>query len=626
MLERKHFILFSAILVAIVYATRLLYIQGFSVEYQQKAEKNIRVRSIEKPLRGMILDRNGKVIVGNRPVFDIYYMPKELEITDTSAFCSFFSVDTAYVREYVKSSDQIKDYHQKYQPQLFLEQLSLEDFSKIEDKLTNYPGMFYRSYTVRDYPHKSLANVLGYIKEVDSKFLDQDSTNYYRAGDLIGKSGLEKFYEEALRGQRGVKYEMRNVKGVKKGAYLGGKFDTLPRVGKNLISSIDLDLQQYAEKLMQNKKGAVVALDPKTGEVLVILSAPSYDPNLLTSKGKEFSKHYSRLNRDKLKPMYNRAIQSPYPPGSTFKTVMALAGLQLKTLDTIRTRYSCIKSIVNCHNHPGPLNIFGSIQHSCNPFYFQAYRKTILQGASKNEFEDSRIGLDKWEKLISTFGLGDRLGVDLPYEYKGRVPSVAYYNRKYGENRWKAGNTYSISIGQGEVGVTPIQLANMAAAIANEGWYITPHLIKQVGENGKPLPQYTKKHLVPIEKAYFNHIKRAMAAVVRAGTARRAFIEDIVVCGKTGTAQNPHGKDHSVFMSYAPLDDPQIVVVAYVENAGFGGTWAAPVASLVIEKYLRENVKRFAHEKGPITRQYLEDYLTSADLIGPMIRLEESGL
>ncbi|MGB0523660.1 MAG: penicillin-binding protein 2 [Flammeovirgaceae bacterium] len=622
MLERRHFILFSAILIAIIYSARLLYIQGLSVDYKQKAEKNIRVRSVEKPLRGMILDRNGKVIVGNRPVFDIFYMPKELHIEDSAAFCEFFEVDLAYVREHVKGPNLIENHFQKYQPQPFLKQLSLEDFSKIEDRLTDYPGIFYRSYTVRSYPHQSLANVLGYIKEVDAKFLEQDTSNYYRAGDLIGKSGLEKFYEKQLRGQRGVKYEMRNVKGVVKGSYMNGRFDTLPKVGKNLISSIDLDLQQYAEKLMQNKKGAVVALDPKTGEVLVILSAPSYDPNLLTSRGKEFNKHYSRLNRDQLRPLYNRAIQSPYPPGSTFKTAVALTGLQLNALDTIRTRYSCIKSLVNCHNHPGPLNVFGSIQHSCNPFYFQAYRKMVLQGGSKNEFEESRVGLDKWEKLISSFGLGDRLGVDLPYEYKGRVPSVAYYDRKYGEKRWKVGNTYSISIGQGEVGVTPIQLANLCATIANEGWYITPHLIKQIGEDGEPLPQYTQKHQVPINKAYFNHVKRAMAAVVRAGTARRAFIQDIVVCGKTGTAQNPHGKDHSVFMSFAPLDDPKIVVAAYVENSGFGGTWAAPVASLLVEKYLRENFKAYEHEKGPITRQYLEDYLTSADLIGPMMRLE----
>lgn len=623
MLERKHFILFTAIFIGVTYAVRLLYIQGFSGEYKQKADKNIRVRSVQKPLRGMILDRNGKVIVGNRPVFDIYYMPKELEILDSAAFCKFFNVDMTYVRERVKGSDQIEDFHQKYQPQLFLEQLSLEQFSQLEDRLTEYPGMFYRTYTVRDYPHQSLANVLGYIKEVDAKFLEKDTTGYYRSGDLIGKSGLEMFYEQHLRGQRGVKYEMRNVKGVVKGSYLDGRFDTLPQVGKNLIASIDLDLQQYAEKLMQNKKGAVVALDPKTGEVLVILSAPSYDPNLLTSRGKEFSKYYNQLNRDELKPLYNRAIQSPYPPGSTFKTIVALAGLQLKTLDTIRTRYSCIKSMVNCHNHPGPLNIFGSIQHSCNPFYFQAYRKTVLQGEDKNVFEDSRIGLTKWHDMVITFGLGDRLGVDLPYEYRGRVPSVSYYDRKYGEKRWKASNTYSIGIGQGEMGVTPIQLANMAAAIANEGWYITPHLIKRIGEDGQPLPQYTQKHIVPIEKDYFNHVKRAMAAVVRAGTARRAFIEDIVVCGKTGTAQNPHGKDHSVFMSYAPLDDPQIVVAAYVENAGFGGTWAAPIASLLIEKYLRENNEKYKHEKGPITRQYLEDYVTSGDLIGPTLRRQE---
>lgn len=628
MLERKHFILFSAFLVGLTFAGRLLYIQGLSDEYQRKAEKNIRVRQIEKPRRGIIRDRNKKVIVENRVVFDVMYMPKELKIKDTTEFCELFGVDIDYVRKYVKGPSTFfkeKTPLEIYRPQLFIKQLSQEKYNKVVDRFTDYPGLFTNNYTVRGYAHQSLANVLGYIKEINPTELDKDSVGAYKPGDLIGKSGIELFYEPYLRGRSGVKYDMRNVKGVKKGSYLDGRFDTLSVPGQDLISSIDLDLQQYAEKLMQNKKGAVVALDPSTGEILVMLTAPSYDPNLLTAIGKEFSYHYSRLAdpNNELKPMYNRAIQSPYPPGSTFKTAMALVGLQLGTLDTSYTRFSCIKSLVNCHNHPGPLNVFGSIQHSCNPFYFQAFRKVILDNDGEGEVASSRIGLARWHSLVTSFGLGDRLGVDLPYEYRGRIPSVGYYDRKYGENRWKVGNTYSISIGQGEMGVTPLQLANLGAAIVNEGWYITPHLIKAIGEDGEPLPQYTVKHQIPINSAYFNYVKRAMGEVVRAGTARRAFIEDIAVAGKTGTAQNPHGKDHSVFMSFAPLNNPKIVVAAYVENAGFGGTWAAPVASLIIEKYMRDNFEEYEHEKGSITREYLENYVVSADLIGPTLKKKE---
>jgi penicillin-binding protein 2 len=604
MFERKHLILFLVGAVALVYALQLMGLQVLDASYRDQADKNIRYRNVLQPLRGMIYDRDGRLLAASRPVFDLYVIPKELKIADTTVFCEFFGISLDYLR----SQLQLAKEHSHYQPSLFIKQLTYEGYARIEDRLNEFPGIFSQAYTVREYPHNSLANVLGYVKEVDRGVLEKDTTNYYRAGDLIGKSGLEAHYESYLRGRRGVQYEMRNVRGVIKGKYLDGRFDTVRVIGHSLVSSIDLELQQYAEQLMQHKKGAVVAIEPATGEVLVMLSAPSYDPNLLTGEGDTVTRNYARLVMDPHKPLFNRAIMSTYPPGSTFKTMMALIGLQDGAMDTIHTRYACIKSIVNCHNHPGPLNVFGSIQHSCNPFYFQAYKKIIPQDRLKEEDMDTRIGLESWRYHLHTFGLGRPLGIDIPFEKAGTVPATHYYDRKYrGVRNWKLGNTYSISIGQGEVGTTPLQLANAAATIANRGWYIPPHLIKQIGsDSANLLDDYYRTPLhTSIKKDYFDFVARAMHAVVRAGTARRADIADIQVCGKTGTAQNPHGKDHSVFMAFAPLHEPKIAIAVYVENAGFGGTWAAPIASLLIEKYL----------KGEISRQHLEDYVLAGHLL-----------
>jgi penicillin-binding protein 2 len=630
MLERKHFIIFSVGLVALIYAIRLLDLQAFNNKYKEQAERNILDIEVVEPLRGVIFDRyrvddlkynqtenpKGKLIVGNRAVFDIYYVPKSLDIEDTTAFCKLFGITRHYFDSAVVEPTGTLE---RYRKQPFLKQLSLADFGKIADRINEIPGIVYTEQTVRNYPHTSLGNVVGYIKEVDGEFLNKvDTLNYYHSGDLIGKSGLEKYYEAQLRGKRGVRYEMRNVKGQVKGSYLDGLLDTLKENGQDLVASIDLELQHYAEQLMQNKRGAVVAIEPSSGEILVMLSAPSYDPNLLAGAGRKVTKNYARLNADPNKLLFNRAIQARYPPGSTFKTAMALVGLHDKVIDTIYTRFACIKSMVNCHNHPGPLNVFGSIQHSCNPFYYQAYKKIINQGKDDDYLEDTRIGLTHWRELLKTFGLGKKLGIDLPYENRGLIPSVAYYDRiRGGKKYWKLGNTYSLGIGQGEMGVTPLQLANLSATIANEGWYIAPHLIKGIGDDLEQLPQYTEKHKTPIEPAYFQFVKRAMSEVTRAGTARRAFIKDIEVCGKTGTAQNPHGKDHSVFMAFAPRINPKIAIAVYVENAGFGGTWAAPVASLVIEKYLRTNFKEFQTEDEIIiTRTYLEDYVLKGNLMG----------
>jgi len=592
------------LIVATVFAIRLFSIQVVSDEFRLAADNNSRSRKTDYPLRGPIYDRTGKLIVQNNVVFDIMVIPKQFKILDSLRFCKEFDIEIEYLRTQLTKAKE----HSRHQPSLLLKQLTREEFARIQDHLIRYPGLVVNNINIREYPGNSLANVLGYVKEVDQAVLASDTTKYYRKGDLIGKTGVEYAYEEWLRGRRGVRYVMTNVRGVVKGKYEGGRYDTLAQMGTPLVSSIDIELQQYGELLMKNKRGSVVAIEPETGEILAMISSPSYDPNLLAGQGKSLAKNYFALATDPLNPLINRATQSWYPPGSTFKTIMALIGLQTGALDTVHTSFPCAGEPLGCHNHPSPLSVFGSIQHSCNPWYYKSFRRTMFNSSlnPKGETKEGlKMALDQWQGYLHQFGLGKRLGIDLPFEKSGIAPSAAYYDRAYGGRDWKISNIYSISIGQGEVIVMPIQLANVAAAIANRGWYITPHIIKGIGDTGEPQPQYKEKHHIDIKREYFDFVARAMAEVVRAGTARRAYMPDIVVCGKTGTAQNPHGKDHSIFMSFAPLDNPKIAIAVYVENSGFGGTWAAPIASLMIEKYIKRKVDR----------PHLEKYILDADFI-----------
>lgn len=575
-----------------------MHLQVFDSDYSQAANDNIVSRITKYPLRGMVLDRNGKELVRNRPVFDLMVIPKELKIpgNDTLAFCKFFNIEPEYAREKLAEARE----YAPHLPSVFIKHLSLQAFACIQDRLTEYPGIYPTERTVRDYPNKTIANALGYVKEVDRAFLEADTTNYYRQGDLIGKSGLEWQYEKHLRGTRGVSYVIRNVRGVVKGKFQEGRFDTVPGIGKNLTTTIDLDLQLYGEQLMQNKRGAVVAIEPETGEILTMISFPSYDPNLLTGEGKEASKNYIALVNDPDKPLFNRAIQAVYPPGSTFKTLMALTGLQDGVLDTSTTYFSCDKSIVGCHGHPSPLNLMESLRHSCNPFYVKALRKVILQNRDKDEHQDTRRGLEEWKAKLATLGLGQKLGIDLPFERAGLIPYPGYYDKFYYLNNWRVSNIYSIGIGQGEVLMTPLQLANQAAVIANRGWYKIPHLVKSIGDS---LVQ-PEKQSTAIEPVHYDFVARSMSNI---HTARLSKIHDITVCGKTGTAQNPHGEDHSIFMAFAPLHKPEIAIAVYVENAGFGGTWAAPLASLLIEKYLRGHISE--------QREWIENYVKSGNFM-----------
>ncbi|WMJ71693.1 penicillin-binding protein 2 [Cytophagaceae bacterium ABcell3] len=593
------------VLVGLVYIIKLLSLQMFDDNYKMKAQKNIKRRIVEYPYRGLIYDRNGKELVYNNPVFDLMVVPREVKDLDTTAFCRLFKLTKEEFE--VKMKDAVTPPKGSWsKPWPFIKQLSIKDFAKVQDYLVDFKGFYTQARTVRSYPHQSLANALGYIREIDKAQLDRQEDNYYSSGDYIGKSGLELHYEKHLRGRRGVRHVMVNVKGVEKGPFKGGMYDTLSVPGENLTASIDLELQKYGEKLMRNKRGSVVAIEPSTGEILSFVSAPSYDPNALT--GRNFGENYLRLERDTLKPLFNRPLMAMYPPGSIFKIPQALIAMQMGVLNE-NTKYPCNKALVKCHPHDSPVDVMGSIQHSCNPYYYLVFKNILNQDLDPNKYKDTEIGFDKWREHITRFGFGNRLGIDIPSEKPGNIPSNSYYDRIYGDLRWKFTTIYSLGIGQGEIGAVPLQMANLAAIIANKGHYYTPHFIKAIGEEGKPLAEYRKKHDTGVDPKHFDVVIDGMEKVVTSGTAMRSRIKGIPMCGKTGTAQNPHGEDHSVFIAFAPKDDPKIAIAVFVENAGFGGTWAAPIASLMIEKYISDTITRPHLEKYILDKKFYEDQI-----------------
>ncbi len=615
---RRYIIQVAILAVLLIYGFQLLWLQVISDDFQQQAQNTSTRTNILYPPRGLVYDRNGKLLVENNPVFDIEIVAKEfkLEPKDTTRLCKLLRISLDEFREKLQKA---KHGLQRYKPYLFIKQMSVENYAKIQDELSDYKGIYPNVRTIRAYPHASFAGGLGYVREIDQRMLAKDTVDYYRRGDMLGISGVERSYEKELRGKRGVQQIMYDRLGIARGSFKNGEYDILPEAGRSLQTTIDAELQKYGEYLMQNKIGSIVAIDPKTGEILSMVSAPTFDPNLLTGEGTEVAKNYLMLSKDPTKPLYNRALQAAYPPGSTFKIVQALIGLQDGVLDTAHTSFSCSKELVNCHNHPSPLNIHGSIQHSCNPFYYKSFIRIIRQHRSENNKEDTRIGLDSWRNHALSFGFGRKLGIDLPYESRGLIPSTAYYDR-IAERRgygWKLGNIYSLSIGQGEMSAVPLQLANFAAILANRGHYYIPHVVKTINDTTLVDIKYRTKQKTTVDKKYFPYVVEAMEDVVRAGTARRARIDDMVVCGKTGTVQNPHGEDHSVFIAFAPKDNPKIAIAVVVENAGFGGTWAAPIASLMIEKYVNDTIS----DKN---KKYKEKRVVELNLIEQeRIRLEQ---
>lgn len=583
--QRPQIIIITIFLVGFVLLFKLFSIQVLDDSFMKKAERNAIQRVVDHPYRGLIYDRNGKLLVYNNPIFDLMLVPKEFELQDTTKFCELFGIEKEALIEGYNAAKK----YSWVKPSPLIKQISTSDFAKIQDFLIDYPGLFITTRSVRSYPEPIGSHALGYIGEISGTRLDQDSSGYYSQGDYVGLSGMERFYENELRGVKGVKYKMVNVRGIDKGSFKEGEYDTASHEGSNITSTIDLELQKYGEFLMQGKTGSVVAIEPKTGEILAMISAPFYDPNELT--GADFGQNYQKLNANTTKPLFNRPVMAMYPPGSIFKIVQSLIGLQ-EGIITPETTYACNRSLVACHNHPSPVDLFGAIRNSCNPYYHQAFRKIINREVSSNTFKDTEIGLDIWRDKVEKFGLGSTLGIDMGGERGGSIPSSRYYDKVYGEGRWKYSTIYSLSIGQGELQVTPLQMANLAAIFANKGYYYTPHLIKAMDGDPTKIPaSYQQKNMVGVDAAHFDLIQEAMAAAIY-GTAARAVIADIELAGKTGTAQNPHGEDHSVFIAFAPKDDPKIAIAVYVENAGWGGRAAASTASLMIEKYIRGEVQR----------------------------------
>jgi penicillin-binding protein 2 len=465
-----------------------------------------------------------------------------------------------------------------------------------------YPGFYVQPRTLRKYSKPLAAHILGYVSEVDEGIIKKEP--YYKPGDYIGKLGIEEAYEKELRGTRGVKIYLVDVYSRIKGSYAAGLMDTLAVQGADLTSTIDLSLQEYGELLMNNKKGSIVAIEPKTGEILALVSSPNFDPGLLV--GRIRSENFAKLNADtSLRPLFNRAVQAAYPPGSTFKPINGLIGLQEKVI-TPSTEFACHNGymFVKCHSHRSPLDLVDAISNSCNSYFCQTFRRVL----ENPDYPSLYAAFDKWKLYLNEFGLGNKLGTDIVNELPGFIPSVSYFDKYHGKNGWKALTVISMAIGQGEILTTPMQMANMTAAIANRGYYYVPHLIKSIGASGAIDPRFIAKHLINIDSVNFEKIVLGMEGAVNGSagaTARGAALQDIIVCGKTGTAQNPHGKDHSVFIAFAPKDDPKIAIMAFVENAGFGATYAAPVASLMIEKYLR----------GEITNKWQEQRILELNLI-----------
>lgn len=596
--QRKIIIRLAVILVGLIFIFKLFSIQVLSENYKLAAENNIVQRIIEYPYRGLVYDRKGKHLVVNNPMYDLMIVPMEVEVKDTAEFCNLFKIDQqTFIDKYKEAED-----YSVIKPSIFIKQISNKEFASIQDKLIDFKGFYISARSVREYPHPVLSNALGYVGEISKNQLDRDSTHYYQMGDYIGISGIEASYEQELRGKRGVKYKMVNVRGVEKGSFKNGELDTISVPGNDLHSTIDLDIQVYAEKLLDGKVGSLVAIEPATGEILSIVSAPSFDPNLLT--GREFSKNFKILSTDTLVPLFNRPIMAMYPPGSMFKTVQSLIALQEKVINPNELIYSD-GTLIGDLAPNGYYDIREAIKYSSNNYFYKVFRRIINQGKDPNPYIDARIGLANWREYVTNFGLGVTPKIDLPNPKSGYVPSVEYYDRIYGQNRWKFSNIYSLSIGQGETLVTPLQMANLAAIIANKGFYYSPHIIRSVGDNGLSDSVYSQKNFVGIDSIHFIPVIDGMEKVIAEGSGRRAYMPDITVIGKTSTVENPHGPDHSGFMAFAPKEDPQIAIAVYVENSGWGGRAAASIASLVIEKYI----------SGEVKRKWLEDYVLKGEFL-----------
>ncbi len=585
--ERWKVIAGFVILVIIIFVLQLANLQIFNKTYKENADSNAFLEKIQYPARGLIYDRNGKLLVYNKPAYDVLIVMKEVEVFDTLDFCSAVNIDIKLFKKLVLELKKDRGYSE-YTPQLLLSQLSVEEHAVLQEKLYKFPGFYIQNRTLREYTYPCAAHALGSVGEVSKKNIKKD--DYYISGDYAGMNGVEKYFENELRGVKGVEILLRDSRGRIKGKYEDGAFDKEPVSGKNLTLSLDIDLQLYGENLMKGKIGSVVAIEPSTGEILALVSSPSFNPSDLV--GRQRSKNFRKLNKDPVKPLLDRPLMARYPPGSTFKVVNSLI-FQQEGIITPETRYPCHYGFsagrlhVGCHGHSSPLDMVGSIQHSCNAYYCQGLRAMI----DNKKYESVEKAFTVWKDAVVSFGFGYNLGVDFPNENRGYIPNAEVYNKIYGKGSWRALTIISISIGQGEVISTPIQTANLVAAVANRGYWIPPHIVKNIKGGGID-PKYFEKKFTVVEKKHFEPTIEGMRMAVVGGTCRIARIDSVEVCGKTGTAQNPHGKDHSIFMAFAPKDKPKIAIAVFVENAGYGATWAAPIASLMMEQYLKGRISK----------------------------------
>jgi penicillin-binding protein 2 len=587
--ERRYVVASIFIVFVMVLLARLFYIQVVDDRYFLYAQNNVVRRLIQYPARGPILDRNGKIMVQNEPVYDIMVVPRQVKAFDTLEFCKLLGIDKdGYDKRIVKARK-----YSPYRSSVFEKQITAQQYASFMERLSEFPGFDAIQRPIRTYPDSTAAQFLGYIGEATDGIIKR-SNGYYSPGDYVGITGVEKSYETVLRGQRGVRNMLYDSHNVPKGIYANGAYDTAAVAGDRLISSLDTRMQKLGEKLMQNKIGSVVAIEPSTGEILCFVSTPTYNPNLLV--GKERGHNAGILYKDPYKPFFVRPIQAYYPPGSSFKPLSALVAMQEGVI-TPQTIYHCPgyyiagNRRVKCFQGEvhGDVNLASAVAHSCNGYFDMVFERLVnRQGGGRK----TDTAFNYWRKNVAKFGLGSRLNLDLPAENRGNLPKAAYYDKMYGKNRWRSSTVISLAIGQGELLATPLQLANIEATIANRGYFYKPHLIKSIGDKQVIRKEYTERNYVGIDSQYFNPVINGMQNVVDYGTAHDSKIPDVIMCGKTGTVEVRNKKDNSVFVAFAPRDNPKIAIAVVVENSGQGATWAAPIASFIVEQYLKGYISK----------------------------------
>lgn len=609
-LENRRYVIGGAVIVLVlIFIIRLFILQIVDSDYKAWADSNAFLKKTLYPSRGMIYDRNGKLLVYNQPAYDVMLIMREIQPFDTLDFCNVLGITK---EQFIKRIADIKNRrlnpgYSSYVPQVFMNQLSAQEYGVLQEKLYKFPGFYIQNRTIREYEYPNAANVLGSIGEVNRKDIEKDA--YYVQGDYSGRTGVELSYEKELRGIKGVEILLRDAHGRIKGRYEEGRHDIAPESGKNLTLAIDMDLQAYGEKLMQNKLGGIVMIEPATGEVLCMVSSPSFDPSILV--GRQRGKNHLMLQKNPYKPLFDRPLMAQYPPGSTFKPTQGLIFLQEGVIMP-ETMYTCAHGYTfrggkpACHSHPSPLNLIAAVATSCNSYFCWGLHDMI---DSRRRYPTVQEGFDIWKDHLVSMGYGYKLGIDLPGEKRGYIPNSKVYDKIY-RGRWNSSTIISVAIGQGEILATPLQICNLAATIANRGYFMTPHVVKKVQDTALDT-LYTQKRYPTVDSRYYPFIAEGMRQAVIGGaagaTCRKVNIPDVEVCGKTGTAENPHGKDHSVFMGFAPYRDAKVAICVFVENAGFGATYAVPIGRLMLQKYLKGEI--------PESDKGLEEYILNAVIL-----------